>query len=156
MPLINTTGNFTTVAIILTVAGALVGGIEKTLPREAKQKAASTIAAAKSTGLDTVTPRKRPRIMGTTEILAPKTKEARTSPIMMVSILTGQDISRSSVFACASHGTTMGDTEVAVKKSIMPRSPGIMKSADICLPMVKERNRKMGKRMPKITTGPLE
>jgi hypothetical protein len=49
----------------------------------------------------------------------------------------------------------MGETEVAVKKRIMPRSPGIMKSIDSCLPMVKERNRKTGKRTPKIITGPL-
>jgi hypothetical protein len=41
MPLINTTGNFTTEAIMLIVAGRLVGGMEKTVPSEAKQKAAS-------------------------------------------------------------------------------------------------------------------
>lgn len=46
--------------------------------------------------------------------------------------------------------------EVAVKKRIIPRSPGSMKSIDMCRPMLKERNRKTGKRTPKITTGPLE
>jgi hypothetical protein len=42
-----------------------------------------------------------------------------------------------------------------VKKRIMPRSPGIMKSTDRFLPMVKDRNRNTGKRTPKIITGPL-
>lgn len=87
-------------------------------------------------------------------IASPKIKEARMSPTMIVSILTEQDIRRSSVRACASHGITMGETEVAVKNKIMPRSPGIMKSADRCPPMVKERNRKTGNRTPKITTTP--
>jgi hypothetical protein len=156
IPLMNTTGNFTTEAIMLTVAGRLVGGMEKTVPKEAKQRAARITAMAKMRELDIVIPRKRPRMMGTKEIPTPKAKEARMSPIIMVSILTGQDIKRSSVRACASQGTTMGDIEVAVKKRTIPRSPGIMKSTDRCLPIVKARNRKTGKSTPKIITGPLE
>ena len=156
MPLIKTTGNFTTEAIIFTVAGRLVGGIEKTLPREAKQRDANVIARLKTKTPDMVTPRKRPRMMGTNEMPIPKANDASTSPMMIVSSLIGQDINLSSVLDCASHGTTIGDIEVAVKKRIIPKSPGIMKSMENCLPMVKERNKKMGKRTPKITTGPLE
>jgi hypothetical protein len=46
-------------------------------------------------------------------------------------------------------GTTMGDIAVAVKKRIIPRSPGIMESTVRFLPMEKERNRKTGNRNPK-------
>jgi hypothetical protein len=94
-------------------------------------------------------------MMGTNEIPNPKAKEARISPKMMVSIITGQDTSRSSVLACPSQGTTTGDIAVAAKKRDIPRSPGIAKSAEKCLPMIKARNRKMGRRTPKIMTGPL-
>jgi hypothetical protein len=141
---------------MFTVAGRLVGGMEKTLPSEAKQRAARITARANMTGLDTVTPRAIPMMMGTSEIAVPKAKEAKIFPAIMVSNLIGQDIRRSKVLACASQGTTIGDIEVAVKNRIMPRSPGIMKSTDMCLPMVKERNKKTGKRTPKIITGPLE
>jgi hypothetical protein len=141
---------------MLTVAGRLVGGMEKTLPNEAKQRDAKIIARAKITGFDTVTPRARPITIVTSEIAVPKTKEASTSPKIIASSLTGQDINRSRVLACASQGTTIGEIEVAVKKRITPRSPGIMKSIVMCLPMVKDRNRKTGKRTPKIITGPLE
>ena len=156
MPLIKTTGNFTTEEIMFTVAGTLVGGIEKTLPKDAKQSDARIIARLKTTAPDMVTPRKRPRIIGTNEIPIPKTNDASTSPIIIVSSLIGQDIRRSKVLDCASHGTTIGDIEVAVKKRIIPKSPGIIKSTENCLPIVKERNKKMGKRIPNIITGPFE
>jgi len=141
---------------MFTVAGRLVGGMEKTLPSEAKQRDARITASAKINGFDTVTPRARPIMIVTSEIAIPKIKEASTSPKIIASSLTGQDINRSRVLACASQGTTIGEMEVAVKKRIIPRSPGIMKSTDRCLPIVKDRNRKTGKRTPKIITGPLE
>jgi hypothetical protein len=119
---------------MLAVAGEFVGGIENILPKEAKHNAARIIPTM-------------PR---------PKTKEASMSPRMMVSVLIGQDINRSSVLACASQGTTIGDIAVAVKKRIMPNKPGIIKSIVRFLPIVKERNRKIGKSTPKIITGPLE
>jgi hypothetical protein len=108
------------------------------------------------TGLDMVTPRASPMMIGMSEIAVPKAKEAKTSPTIIVSSLTGQDIRRSSVLACASQGTTIGEIEVAVKKRIIPRNPGIMKLRVMFLPMVKDRNRKTGKRTPKTITGPLE
>ena len=141
---------------MLTVAGRLVGGIEKTTPSEAKQRDARIIARLKTNTPDMVTPRKRPRITGTSEITIPKVNDASTSPMMIVSSRIGQDIRRSRVLDCASQGTTIGDIEVAVKKRIIPKSPGIIKSIENCLPMVKERNKKIGKRTPKIITGPLE
>jgi hypothetical protein len=141
---------------MLAVAGEFVGGIENILPKEAKHNAASIIPTVKTKGLDTVIPRARPMITTTSEMPRPKTKEASMSPRMMVSVLIGQDINRSSVLACASQGTTIGDIAVAVKKRIMPNKPGIIKSIVRFLPIVKERNRKIGKSTPKITTGPFE
>jgi hypothetical protein len=79
---------------MLTVAGRLVGGMEKTLPSEAKQRAARITARANMTGLDTVIPSARPIMTGTNEIAIPKAKEAKTFPAIMVSNLTGQDIRR--------------------------------------------------------------
>jgi hypothetical protein len=141
---------------MFTVAGTLLGGMEKTFPREAKHRLAKINAKAKMTALNMVTPKASPIMMGTSEITVPKANETRTSPIIIVSSLTGQDIRRSSVLACASHGTTTGETEVAVKKRIMPTKPDIMKSTDMCLPIMKARNKKTGKRTPKIITGPFK
>jgi hypothetical protein len=155
-PLINITGNFTTEAIIFEVAGMLVGGAEKMLPNEAKQRADRMTATEKTRAFDICAPMPRPKTIATREMPIPKAVDARISPMMMVSILTGQDMSLSSVLVIASMGTTMGDIAVAVKKRIIPRSPGIMESTVRFLPMEKERNRKTGNRMPKITTGPLE
>jgi hypothetical protein len=152
----NTSGNFITEAIMLAVAGRLVGGIENKLPKEAKQKAPRMIARARIAGLVIATPKARVMMMGTTEITRPKINEARISPRMIVPFATGHDINRSRVLAIVSQGTTMGDIAVAVKKRIMPSSPGIMKSTVRCLPIRKERNRKTGNSKPKITTGPLE
>jgi hypothetical protein len=141
---------------MLAVAGRLVGGIENKLPKEAKQKAARITARARTAGLDIETPRARVMIMGTTEITRPKIKDARISPRIIVPFATGQDINRSRVLPIVSQGTTMGDIAVAVKKRIIPNSPGIMNSTVRCLPIRKERNRKTGNSKPKITTGPLE
>lgn len=156
MPLMNTSGNFITEAIMLAVAGRLVGGIENKLPKEAKQKAARIIAKARMAGLDIATPSARVMIRGTSEITRPKIKEARISPRIIVPFATGQDINRSRVLPIVSQGTTIGDIAVAVKKRIIPNNPGIIKSTVRCLPIRKERNRKTGNSKPKITTGPLE
>jgi len=156
IPLIKTTGNLTTAAIILTVEGRLVGAIEKTFPSEAKQREPRIIARIKITGFDMVIPIIIPIITGTKTIAVPNANEASISPAMMVSILRGLDINLSSVFACASQGTTIGEIEVAVKNKIILRSPEIINSTDICLPIVNDKNRKTGKSTPNIITGPLE
>jgi hypothetical protein len=141
---------------MLTVAGTLVGGIEKILPSEAKQSDASISPRLKTIAFDIFIPIKRPIIRGISAMQIPKMNDASMSPIMIVSILIGHDMRRSRVLDWASHGTTIGDTEVAVKKRIIPRRPGSMNSIESCLPIVKERNKKMGKSTPNIITGPLE
>ena len=83
MPLIKTTGSLTAAAIILTVAGMLVGGIEKTFPKAAKQKAAKTTAKTNMAGLAIATPKLSPIMMGTTEIASPKVNEARISTLAL-------------------------------------------------------------------------
>jgi len=97
-----------------------------------------------------------PAKTGMREISTPNTKEAKISPKMMVWNVKGELINLSKVLACVSQGATAGDMEVAVKKSTMPSSPGIRNSTVRFLPTAKDRNRKMGKRIPNMTTGPLE
>ena len=107
MPLMKIMGSLTAPLTICTVEGMLVGGMEKTLPREEKQKAARMSARARTKGWDTLRPRDRPRMRGTSEIASPKPKEARMSPRMMVSSLTGQHMSRSRVLDWASQGAPL-------------------------------------------------
>ena len=152
----NTIGNFTIAESIIIVLGMLVGAAENISPSEERQKAAKIIAEIRMSGWKMLTPANKPTTTGMKEIRTPKVKEASISPRMIVEMVTGQDMSLSSVLACVSQGATAGDMAVAVKKRIIPRSPGIMKSIAKFLPITKERNRKAGKRMPNITTGPLE
>ena len=100
-------------------------------------------------------PRANPIITGISEIKTPKIKEASMSPRMMVGMVTGQDISLSSVLALVSQGVTTGDIAVEVKNRTIPKSPGITKVRVRSLPIIKERKRKTGKMMPNIITGPL-
>ena len=86
------------------------------------------------------------------EIRTPKVKEASTSPRMIAEMVTGQDMSLSNVLACASQGATAGDIAVAVKKRIIPKSPGIINSMVMFRPTAKAKNRKARKRIPKIIT----
>ena len=146
MPLMKMMRSLTAPLTICTVEGMLVGGMEKTLPSEEKQKAARMTDREKMKGCDTPIPRARPRMMGTSEIASPKPEEARISPRMMVSSLTGQDMSRSSVLAWASQGVTTGEMLVAVKNRIIPRSPGIRKSIVRCRPMAKAKNKEYRKK----------
>jgi hypothetical protein len=66
----------------------------------------------------------------------------------------GADISLSRVLMLPSQGRIMGETAVAVKNSVMLSKPEIMASIGIDLPTEKARNRNIGNRMPKISTGP--
>ena len=86
----------------------------------------------------------------------PKQNDAIISPKIIVGTVTGEDINRSSVRACVSHGATVGDIAVAVKNNIILSRPGIIKSIDRFLPTAKARNRKIGNSIPNMTTGPLE
>lgn len=149
------TGNFTTEESIIIVWGMLVGGAESMSPSEEKQRAARIIPRERIRGLEMLTPANKPITMGMREIAIPKMKEASISPIIIVDVASGQDISLSRVLAIVSQGATTGDMAVAVKNSIIPRSPGITKSIVRFLPIMKERNRNTGKMMPDRTTGPL-
>jgi len=93
--------------------------------------------------------------MGMNEITIPKTTDASMSPRRIVHTSTGQDTSRSRVFAWVSQGAITGDTAVAVKNTAIPNRPGINELTGICLPIKNARNRKVGMSTPKITTGPL-
>ena len=155
-PLMKITGNFTMDESIITLLGMLVGAAENISPSEEKQKDARIMARTRIRGYEMVMPKARPMSSGITEMRAPKMKEASISPRMIVETVTGQDINLSSVLACVSQGATAGDMAVAVKKRIIPKSPGMVKLRVSCLPIIKARKRKTGKIMPNITTGPLE
>jgi len=152
----NINGNFIIDESIITLLGRLVGVAEKISPNEEKQKAARTIDNAKITGKATVIPNINPIMIGTVVIKTPKIKEASISPKMIVGMVTGQDINLSSVFACVSHGIIAGEIAVEVKKRVIPSSPGIKKLRLSSLPIMKERNKKIGNMIPNITTGPFE
>lgn len=112
------------------------------------------MAAAKIRGLMIWTPNSNPKAIGTKEITIPKMKEARTSPSRIAGMETGAEISLSSVLMLPSQGKIIGDTAVAVKNNVMLSRPEIMTSTGIDLPTEKARNRNIGNRMPKISTGP--
>ena len=112
------------------------------------------MAATKTKGLKIRTPNSNPKAIGTKEITIPKMIEARTSPSRIAGIETGAEISLSRVPILPSQGRIIGETAVAVKNKVMPSKPEIMTSSGIDLPTEKARNKNMGNRMPKISTGP--
>jgi len=135
MPLINTNGNLIKDEIIITPAGVSVGGYDdKSMLKDAKQKVARTTPEARTSKLTISTPRNKPTMMGKIDTKVPKRKEDKTSPRKIAHRETGDETSRSRVFALASHGTIAGPTEVAVKKAVIPSNPGIKASAGRFLP----------------------
>jgi len=74
-------------------------------------------------------------MMGNTETRAPNRNEESTSPRKIVQMETGEDMSLSRVLALASHGTIAGPTDVAVKKAVIPSSPGISASMGMLRPI---------------------
>jgi hypothetical protein len=74
-------------------------------------------------------------IIGKIDTNSPKRKEDKTSPRNIAHNEIGEEISRSRVFALASHGIIAGPTEVAVKKAVIPSSPGIRDSIGRSLPI---------------------
>jgi phage terminase large subunit-like protein len=68
----------------------------------------------------------------------------------------GQEMSRSSVLICVSHGAITGETEVDVKNMVIATNPGMRNAAGKSRPMEKARNRKRGNKMPNNRTGPLK
>jgi hypothetical protein len=136
------------------VAGELVAGEEKMSAIEEKHKAARITPIARMNGYCILAPLNSPIKMGTRDMAAPKITDASMSPRRIVHTATGQEASLSSVLAWVSHGTTTGETAVAVKNTAIPSRPGISEFTGICLPMEKARKRKAGISIPKMTTGP--
>jgi hypothetical protein len=112
------------------------------------------MAVANTRGLKIRTPNSNPKAIGTIEITIPKRKEARTSPSRMAVMETGAEISLSRVLMLPSHGRITGDTAVAVKNNVMLSRPDIMTSMGRDRPTEKAKNKNMGNRMPKTSTGP--
>jgi len=103
--------------------------------KDAKQNVARTTPNPRIKGLTIGTPMHKPTMMGNTETRAPNRNEESTSPRKIVQMETGEDMSLSRVLALASHGTIAGPTEVAVKKAVIPSSPGMRASASMFRPM---------------------
>ena len=156
IPLTKITGNFTNVDSIMMSDTKFVGCEEKSKPRHEKQNADRSTAMAKISGVFTQTPIATPTAMGTAEMHAPKMKEAIISPNIIVLTVMGQEMSRSSVLICVSHGAITGETEVDVKNMVIATNPGMRNAAGKSRPMEKARNRKRGNKMPNNRTGPLK
>src|SRR4030043_1513961 len=103
--------------------------------KDAKQKVERTSPKQRRKGLAIPTPISRLAATGKAETRTPKTNEESTSPMNIVCRDTGEDMRRSRVLALASHGTIAGPTDVAVKKAVIPSSPGISASIGVFLPM---------------------
>jgi hypothetical protein len=130
-----TRGNLTIDDSIITLAGVSVGGYaDRSMLKEAKQKVAATIPNPKTQGLRILTPINKPATTGNTVMMAPKMNEESMSPRKIVQMEIGEDMSLSNVLALASQGTMAGPTEVAVKKVVIPRSPGMRASAGMFRP----------------------
>jgi len=155
-PLMNINGNLTRFENIITFDGLSVGGDDSKLPNAEKQKAAKRISIAKTNGLITLAPKANiPTNRETIEIAAPYKNPARMSPKMMAETEAGVEIKRSSVPIRVSQGATMGVAEDAVKKSVIPISPGRSIFSGISLPIANAKNKQKGKRRPNIKTGDL-
>jgi len=103
--------------------------------KDAKQKDASVMANTRIKGLLISAPMNPPIASGTKEKVTPKRKEEKASPRKIAQMEMGDEISRSKVFAIASHGTIAGPIEVAVKKVVIPNNPVISASAGAFRPM---------------------
>jgi hypothetical protein len=102
--------------------------------KDAKQNVARTTPKARINKLVISIPRRTPAVIGKTDTKTPKRKEERTSPRKIAHRETGEEISRSRVFALVSQGMMAGPTEVAVKKAVIPSNPGITASIGRFLP----------------------
>ena len=73
--------------------------------KDAKQKDARMIANPRIKGLTISAPMNPPIVSGIKEKVNPKRKEEKASPRKIAQMELGDEISRSKVFAIASHGT---------------------------------------------------
>jgi hypothetical protein len=147
-PLMKTSGNLTRFVIIIMFEGRFVGGVEKSNPRYEAQNEDNRIAAARTTGLKMLIPAMNPKARGTRDMITPKMNDDNASPRRIAGIDMGAEINLSSVLSLPSHGRMTGETAVAVKKSVMLRSPDKRKSIGMPRPRKNARNRNKGKRIP--------
>jgi hypothetical protein len=129
---------------------------ENIRPIAEKQNAASIIPKIRIKGCMIVTPIAIPNKTGINEIATPKNTDASISPINIVVMETGLAASLSRFLDCVSVGATTGETDVEVKKTVIPSSPAIRKSIGRSLPIINARKRNVGESTPNITTGPFK
>ena len=153
IPEMKMSGNLMSKESVMGVDGSSVGGAAINIPIAEKHHAARRIETIR------IIPciRERPRIneMKTVIIvmLKPKRIEAIISPRTIASTVIGHEMSRSRVPCLPSQEKIAGDNAVDVKSRVTPTRPGNRKVSGSCLfPAKKARNRKMGMRMPKIST----
>jgi len=156
IPLINTKGNFTTVVIILILAGVSEGAVDIRDPRAEKQKEAKIIPSMKTSTYWMLIPINSPTIIGIIVIIRPNKKEAKMSPRIMVDIRTGDETSLSKVLVLVSQGAIKGTTAAAVKKRAIEIKPGSRSWVEMFLPSPNARKRKIGSSTPNINTGALK
>jgi hypothetical protein len=150
-------GKRTKFANVIISEGVSVGRAENNVPSEAKQKDDNGMLIIRTFTLTIPAPNKRiPIIIGITTKRVPNNKPDTISPTRIECNETGVEINRSKVFVLLSHGAMTGVTDEAVKKTVREIIPGTRACGGRFLPTENARNRKNGKRIPKIRTGPFK
>ncbi len=150
-------GKRTKLANVIISDGVSVGRAENRVPSEAKQNADKGMLIIKAFTLIILAPNKiTPRIIGIITKNVPNNKPDKISPMRTECNETGVEINRSKVFVRRSHGAMTGVTEEDVKNIVREIIPGTRACGGRFLPTENARNRKNGKRIPKIRTGPFK
>ena len=152
----NMSGNLMMELISCVICGAVVGGAERMRDAVAKQTEPRRIANIRINTSVIDVPKAMAVTTGTMEIITPVIAEASISPNRIAQTETGVEMRRSSVLPWLSDGKITGAMAEQVKKTDIAISPGIMVTIGISLPKAKEIKKKIGKRKPMSTTGPLE
>ena len=138
------------------LAGLSVGGVEKRVPRTAKQRADKTTVTINKIGRLRLAPRAKTLMkIGTNDRSRPKKKAAKTSPAIRFGRVKGDVNNLSRVRVLVSKGSTAGVVADAVKNTAIPINPGAKLSGVVFLPIAKAINKKVGNRIPNMITGPL-
>jgi hypothetical protein len=124
-PLMKTRGNLTRLEIVMMLAGLSVGGVEKRVPRTAKQRADKITVTINKIGRLSSAPRTNTLMkIGTKDRNRPKKKAAKTSPAIRFGRVNGDVNNLSSVRVLVSKGSTAGVVADAVKNTAIPINPG--------------------------------
>jgi predicted transcriptional regulator len=154
-PLMNIRGNLTRFERVIIFAGLSVGGVEKSVPKTAKQMAERRIVMTSNMGLRSrASIAKRLIAKGTSDRNNPKRNAAITSPATIVERGIGAANRRSRVRVRVSNGSTAGVVADAVKKIAIPIRPGTKLSGGTFRPMANAMNKKVGNNTPNMITGP--